>query len=150
MKFTALVIRLAFVLVLMGPLAAASEEDVADSKPFADVHVVLQLSDQQRESVVLDVANNLIRHYGGPDMVDIEIVTFGPGVRLLYAGGSHESRIKSLVDNGVRFYVCENTLDSMERTNGIRPELSQYAIPVRTGVARIVDKVSEGYTLVRP
>jgi intracellular sulfur oxidation DsrE/DsrF family protein len=125
-------------------------QEFAEEKPFAEARVVLQLSDQERESVVLDVANNLIRHYGGPDFIDIEIVTFGPGVRLLYAESPHESRIASLVDNGVRFYVCENTLDTMERNYGSRPKLSSHAISVQAGVARIIEKVEEGFTLVRP
>lgn len=127
---------------------AVAEED--ESKPFAAVKVVLQLSDQERESVVLDVANNLIRNYGGPDNIDIEIITFGPGVRLLFAGSPHEARVASLVDNGVRFYVCENTLDTMERNYGSRPKISENALPVRAGVARIIEKVVEGFILVRP
>ena len=134
-------------LAISASLAVAEDDD---PKPFADVRIVLQLSDQERESVVLDVANNLIKNYGGPDAIDIEIVTFGPGVRLLYAGSPHDSRIASLVDNGVRFYVCENTLDTMERTYGSRPKLSQHALPVTAGVAHIIEKVTDGFILVRP
>ena len=125
-------------------------QEAESDKPFAEAHVVLQLSDQEQESVVLDVANNLIKHYGGPDFVDIEIVTFGAGVRLLFAESQHESRIASLVENGVRFYVCENTLDTMERTHGSRPKVSPHALSVQTGVARIVEQVGNGYILVRP
>jgi intracellular sulfur oxidation DsrE/DsrF family protein len=136
-------------LVLAAPVSLAVAED-DEPKPFAEVRVVLQLSDQERESVVLDVANNLIKNYGGPDSIDIEIVTFGPGVRLLYAGSPHESRIASLVDNGVRFYVCENTLDTMERIYGSRPILSENALSVKAGVARIIEKVGDGFILVRP
>jgi len=136
-----------FAVCLSGPIRA--QESAAD-KPFAEAHIVLQLSDQERESVVLDVANNLIKHYGGPDFVDIEIVTFGPGVRLLFAESQHEARIASLVDNGVRFYICENTLDTMERTHGSRPKMNPKAISVQAGVARIVEQVADGYILVRP
>lgn len=125
-------------------------DDSRDSKPFAQVHVVLQLSDQQNEAVVLDVANNLIKNYGGPDNIDIEIVAFGKGVRLLFADSEHEIRIASLVDNGVRFYVCENTLDTIERKTGVRPVITEHADYVRAGVARIIDSVAAGYTLVRP
>ncbi len=129
-------------------LTRAQETD--SDKPFAEAHIVLQLSDQEQESVVLDVANNLIKHYGGPDFVDIEIVTFGAGVRLLFAESQHETRIASLVENGVRFYVCENTLDTMERTHGSRPKVSSHALSVQTGVARIVEQVGKGYILIRP
>jgi intracellular sulfur oxidation DsrE/DsrF family protein len=143
-------IRLMLVIALAISSTAIFAEDAEDLKPFAEVHVVLQLSDQQNEAVVLDVANNLIKNYGGPDVIDIEIITFGKGVRLMFAGSEHETRIASLVDNGVRFYVCENTLDTIERATGTRPVISEHAEYVRAGVARIVDKVGEGYTLVRP
>lgn len=136
-------------ILLLGFQVLGQAQETAE-KPFAEAHVVLQFSDQESDSVVLDVANNLIKHYGGPDFVDIEIITFGPGVRLLFAGSQNESRIASLVENGVRFYICENTLDTMERNHGSRPEVSEHALSVQTGVARIVEKVSEGYTLVRP
>ena len=142
--------RLLLLLTLLAPVGSALADDEEDLKPFAEVRVVLQLSDQQRESVVLDVANNLIKNYGGPDTIDIEIVAFGPGVRLLFAGSQHESRVASLVDNGVRFYICENTLDTMERDYGSRPIISEHASSVRAGVARIIEKVGEGYILVRP
>ncbi len=132
------------------PMAVTFAQESADTKPFAEAHVVLQLSDQEHESVVLDVANNLIKHYGGPDFVDIEIITFGPGVRLLFAESQHEARIASLSENGVRFYICKNTLETMESTHGSRPKISSYAESVQAGVARIIEKVGEGYTLVRP
>lgn len=122
----------------------------SDEKPFAEAHVILQLSDQEREAVVLDTANNLIKHYGGPDFIDIEIIAFGPGVRLLFAESEHQVRIDSLIENGVRFYICENTLDTIERKTGVRPKVIPRAIPVQTGVAHILEKVAEGYTLVRP
>jgi len=148
-------IRLLFIQVLSGLILAmlanaGVAEDTSDLKPFAEVHVVLQMSDQKNEAVVLDVANNLIKYYGGPDIIDIEIVTFGKGVRLLFADSEHETRIASLVDNGVRFYVCENTLDTIERKSGTRPEVSEHALFVRAGVAHLIEKVGDGYTLVRP
>jgi intracellular sulfur oxidation DsrE/DsrF family protein len=149
-KFSGIATVLAAILSVLPVSAGLAQDELAAEKPFAEAHVVLQLSDQDRESVVLDVANNLIKHYGGPDFIDIEIIAFGPGVRLLFAASPHESRIASLVDNGVRFYICENTLDTMERTYGSRPKISPYALSVEAGVARIVEKVDEGYTLVRP
>ena len=132
------------------PAGLVWAQATSDEKPFAEAHVVLQLSDQDRESVVLDVANNLIKHYGGPDFIDIEIIAFGPGVRLLFADNEHESRIASLVENGVRFYICENTLDTMEHENGVRPKINLHALSTQTGVAHILEKVTDGYTLVRP
>lgn len=131
-------------------LAMSDEFTGEEFKPFAEKHVVLQLSDQANEAVVIDTANNLIKNYGGPDMIDIEIVSFGKGIRLMYEGGPQQARIASLVENGVRFYVCKNTLETIERTEGKRPELNKNAILVQAGVAHIIDRVDAGYTLVRP
>lgn len=128
----------------------SSEITGEEFKPFAEKHVILQLSDQANEAVVLNTANNLIKNYGGPDMIDIEIVTFGKGVRLMYGDSPHKVRIASLVENGVRFYVCRNTLDTMERISGESPKINPSAIMVQAGVAHIIDRVDEGYILIRP
>jgi len=131
-------------------IAAANEVTGEEFKPFAEKHVILQLSDQASEAVVIDTANNLIKNYGGPDLIDIEIVTFGKGVRLLYADSPQQVRIASLVENGVRFYVCQNTLDTMERTHNESPKINPAAIRVQAGVAHIIDRVDDGYILIKP
>ena len=138
------------VLLAITKVATANEVKGEEFKPFAEKHIILQLSDQANEAVVLDTANNLIKNYGGPDMIDIEIVTFGKGVRLMYAESEHQVRISSLVENGVRFYVCQNTLDTMERNHGNRPEINPASIKVQAGVAHIIDRVDDGYILIRP
>ncbi len=142
----------ALLLWSLSALAAAAEFPAEDPKPFAEARVILQLSDadERKQSIVLDVANNLIKHYGGPDMVDIEIIAFGPGIGLLYADNSRGERIDSLVVSGVRFVACMNTVDTVERVTGERPTLTEHAIPVQTGVAHIVRRAGEGFVLVRP
>lgn len=151
MKFNITLFGLLFAsLFTMVQIASANEVKGEEFKPFAEKHVILQLSDQANEAVVLDTANNLIKNYGGPDMIDIEIVTFGKGVRLMFADSQHQVRVSSLVDNGVRFYVCQNTLETMERTTGNRPEINPSAIMVQAGVAHIIDRVDDGYILIRP
>ena len=57
-----------------------------ESKPFAEHKVVLQISDADptKQTLVLNVASNLMKAYGGPDKVDVEIVAFGPGLRLMF------------------------------------------------------------------
>ncbi len=123
-----------------------------DDKPFAEAHIVLQLSDGDEavQSRVLNVAGNLLKHYGGPDLVDLEIVAFGPGISLLFADGDQRERISSLAANGVRFVACMNTVETIERTSGKRPELNPLAIPVQAGVAHIVERSTQGFVVVRP
>jgi len=131
-------------------ICAASNNDSA-TKPFAEKKVVLQISDPNpfKQTLVLNVANNLLKHYG-TDKVDIEIVAFGPGLRLLLDGNSNQSRMDGLSSSGVRFAACENTIASFTKKLGHEPKLVSQATPVSAGVVRILDLTAEGYTLVKP
>lgn len=122
-----------------------------ESKPFAEERIVLQLSDNDptKQTLVLNVANNLIKHYG-PDKVDIEIVTFGPGLRLLFKENSNHSRIDGLSNQGVTFAACQNTLKKMTSLLGYEPALSTHATPVGAGVVRIIELEGSGYKLIKP
>jgi len=132
---------------------AQSTVALSDDKPFAEVHVIIQASqaDHGRHTLVLDIANNLTKHYGGQDMVDIEVIAFGPGVAMLMATENrHADRIRSLMEHGVRFYVCGNTLDTITRQNGYRPSLISGVKTVQTGVAFMLEEISRGYTHIHP
>ena len=90
--------RLVAMLFALG-LCFTSVQVSAAEKSFADTKVVLQISDNDpfKQTLVLNVANNLVKHYG-PDQVDVEIVAFGPGLRLLFAENTNKDRIQSLAD----------------------------------------------------
>jgi uncharacterized protein len=129
---------------------ALAAESVA--KPFAQHRVVLQISDPDpfKQTLVLNVAGNLIKHYG-PDAVDVEIVAFGPGLRLLLKDNSNVDRIEQLAsDSGVRFSACENTIAHFTKMLDGEPELNPHATRVSAGVVRIMDLTSQGYTLIKP
>ena len=130
----------------------SSAEALYEEKPFAERHLILQLSDADKthQKAVLNISSNLIRHYEGPDFIDIQVVVFGPGVQLLAKDGAYEQRIKSLMDNGVRFKICQNTLDTMEAETGKAFNYLPGVGLVRSGVAHILEEVGRGYVLVRP
>jgi len=112
---------------------------------------VLQLSDNdaRKQSLAVSVAYNLLKLYG-PDKVAIEVVAFGPGIDLLNPDNANRKRVESLVAQGVRFDVCLNTVNTIERETGKRPEFIDAATPVQVGVAQILALTENGYTLVRP
>ncbi|NOZ37066.1 MAG: hypothetical protein GXP11_03165 [Gammaproteobacteria bacterium] len=120
-------------------------------KEFAEHKVVLQISDPNpfKQKLVLNVANNILKHYG-PDLVEVEIVAFGPGLRLLFKNNVSSGRIQGLVDNGVRFSACSNTIKSMTKKLGHAPALNPNAVKVAAGVVRILDLEQDGYTLIKP
>jgi uncharacterized protein len=120
-------------------------------KPFAEHRVALQLSDNdpKKQSLVISVAYNLLKAYD-PDKVAIEVVTFGPGIDLLRSENGNRKLVESLVAQGVRFDVCLNTVDTIERETGKRPDIIPTATPVQVGVGQILALTENGYTLVRP
>src|SRR6476661_5774419 len=131
-------------------LARAEQAPLPD-KPFAEHRIVLQLSDNdpRKQGLVISVANNLLKFYD-PDKVAIEVVTFGPGIDLLRPDNSNRKLVESLVAQGVRFDVCLNTVDTIERETGKRPDFIPVATPVQVGVGQILSLTENGYTLVRP
>jgi uncharacterized protein len=120
-------------------------------KPFAEHRVVLQLSDNdaKKQGLVISVAYNLLKLYD-PDKVAIEVVAFGPGIDLLRPENTNRKLVESLLAQGVRFDVCLNTVDTIERETGKRPEFIPGATPVQVGVGQILSLTENGYTLVRP
>jgi len=132
------------------PDARAQQVPLQD-KPFAEHNNGLQLSDNdpRKQGLVLGVASELMKHYD-PDKVAIEVVAFGPGIELLRPENPNRKMIESLVVQGARFDICLNTVDTLERESGKRPEFISAATPVQVGVAQILFLTENGYTLVRP
>jgi intracellular sulfur oxidation DsrE/DsrF family protein len=141
----------AALLATMVPPAARAQQVPLQDKPFAEHKIVLQLSDSdsKKQGLVISVANNLLKFYD-PDKVAVEVVAFGPGIELLRPDSANRKMIESLVAQGVRFDVCLNTVDTIERESGKRPEFIAVATPVQVGVGQILFLTENGYTLVRP
>lgn len=133
------------------PAAAQTAEPSAPTAPFATQHLLLQLSDDSpdKRKLVLSVANSILKDFG-PDNVSIDVVAFGPGVKLLYANSPERVAVNSLIAQGVRFDICMNTIDTITRETGRRPKLNPLAMPVPYGVGRIMELVEKGYILERP
>jgi intracellular sulfur oxidation DsrE/DsrF family protein len=143
----ALAAMVAFPAVAQTPAAKAP----AASNPFAEHHLVLQLSDRdpEKQALVISVAYNLLKYYG-PDKIAIEVVTYGPGIDLLRAENPNRALVDSLVTQGVVFDVCMNTVETIERKTGKHVDLNPKTVPVEAGVAQILLLTEKGYTLVRP
>jgi len=132
------------------PAVRAQQVPLQD-KPFAEHKIVLQLSDNdpRKQALVISVANNLLKFYD-PDKVAVEVVAFGPGIDLLRSESTSRKQVESLIAQGVRFDVCLNTVDTIERETGKRPDIVPGATPVQVGVGQILFLTENGYTLVRP
>ena len=142
---------IAVALTIMPASVGRAQQAPLQDKPFAEHKIVLQLSDNdpRKQALVISVANNLLKFYD-PDKVAVEVVAFGPGIDLLRSDNPSRKQVESLIAQGVRFDVCLNTVDTVERETGRRPDIMPGATPVQVGVGQILFLTENGYTLVRP
>lgn len=118
---------------------------------LAEQKIVLQISDRDpfKQTLVLNVAGNLLKHYAGQE-VDMEIVAFGPGARLMFDGNVNNTRIQTLMDAGVRFSVCGNTITNMAKKLGHEPKIRNGITRVKAGAARILQLNKAGWQILKP
>ena len=119
---------------------------------FVEKKIVLQVSDKMSHKKVLNVATNIIKHYG-KDQVAVEIVAFGPGLGVLVANKKNKNlkKISALASDGVKFNACGNTIRKVtKKGKGKAPKLHASAKVVPAGVIRIIELQEQGYALIKP
>jgi hypothetical protein len=162
-RYSVLVAALcAAVLPLLGALSPA----VAQSKQSAASPVAigkkighrLILQVNTNESAVMNLAlnnaANVEQFYKGiGEQVQIEIVTFGPGLNMLRDDTSPvKERIKSLSETSrsISFAACDNTRANMSRIEQKEIPLIPQATVVPSGVVRVMELQEQGWSYVRP
>lgn len=131
--------------------AGYQETELSEPKPsFAEPRkVVLQLSSGDPDTInnVLHNAVNIQKFYG-MDRVRIAVIVYGAGMEALYAETSPvRERVTSLQQYGIEFVGCGNTMDA----TGHEPEdLIDGVAWVKAGIAEIIERKLDGWTVVRP
>ena len=128
------------------------QENMVIPDTFADTKVVLQISDPNpfKQTLILNVASNLLKYYGDTSKVDIEVVAFGPGARLLIKNNANTPRIKKLMGSGIRFSICNNTLTNFSKKLGYQPEVIEGVRIVPAGAVRILELNKHGWLTLKP
>lgn len=143
-------------MLMAGWATAASAQDAAEESGFVTQKLALQVSDDDEVAMrsALDIAANVSRFYTAQaEEVEIRIVVYGPGMTMLRPDKTPVmDRLKSFDQSmpNVSFAACGNTLDSLERAEGARPEIVEYADVVEAGVAELMRLDQEGYTIIKP
>ncbi len=87
----------------------------------------------------------------GRNNVDVEIVTYGPGIKLLRTDNWTTKRVTELQNKyGVKFSVCEGTLKAIAKKHGKEPEIISGVTRVPTGTLRILQLQEAGYHYIKP
>jgi intracellular sulfur oxidation DsrE/DsrF family protein len=158
-----LVVALGAVLILLDapqPAMAQSTQSTASSAAI-DVgkkahRLILQVNTNEPAAMnlALNNATNVEQHYKSiGEKVQIEIVTFGPGLNMLRDDTSPvKERIKALAETSrsISFAACDNTRGNMSRAEQKEIPLIAQAKIVSSGVVRIMELQEQGWSYVRP
>src|SRR3954466_10441690 len=147
------ILRLALAALLLAPLASVSL--AGDQKPHR-VAIQVDQNDPQVMNLALNNATNVIEHYRGKNEdVEVDIVTYGPGLHMLRSDTSpvqdRVKRLKELAFPGkIQFSACNNTKQGMEKTEGKAVPIVSEATIVPSGVVRLMELQEQGWSYVRP
>ena len=124
----------------------AAEKKAA--KTPAKERVVIQVSeaDPKKWTLALNVAANIQKELGA-DKVQVEIVSFGPGIGMLKADAEIANRVTDALDGGVQVVACAN---SMRLQKIEEADLVSKVVVVPAGVVEIIKRQREGWAYLRP
>ena len=148
-------IRYRLAAVALMSIAFASVSLAGDTKPHR-VAIQVDQNDPQIMNLALNNATNVIEYYRARNEdLEIDIVTFGPGLHMLRADTSPvQDRIKRLRDmvfpGKIQFSACNNTKQGMEKAEGHAISVLPDATIVPSGVVRLMELQEQGWSYIRP
>ena len=137
--------------------ATAPPAAKAEQKGGEKTHrLVLQVitNDAAVMNLALNNAANVDQYYSDKgEPVEIEIVTFGPGLHMLRDDTSPvKDRVKSMAESrpSVTFKACGNTQENMGKAENKKIPIVSQATVVKSGVVRVMELQEQGWSYVRP
>ena len=132
----------------------AKPAPATSGKALHKVAIQVSQNDKAQMDLALNNAKNVIEYYKGKgEPVDIEIVTYGPGLHMLRADTSPvKDRIApmALEHPNVKFIACANTQANQSKAEGKPVTLISEATVMPSGVIRLMELQSQGYAYIRP
>jgi intracellular sulfur oxidation DsrE/DsrF family protein len=142
-------------LSLISAAFAADPKARISEKPHR-LAIQVDQNDPAVMNLALNNATNVIEYYRakGED-VDLDIITYGPGLHMLRADTSPvQDRIKNLREmafpSKIQFSACNNTKEGMEKKEGHAISVLTDAVIVPSGVVRLMELQEKGWSYLRP
>jgi intracellular sulfur oxidation DsrE/DsrF family protein len=147
-------------LLVLAPPAMPQSRELAAAPPaatFKKAHrLVLQVNSNEPAAMTLALNNatNVDQYYKDRgETIEIEIVTFGPGLHMLRDDTSPvKDRIKAIAEKmpSISFKACGNTQENMHKAENKEIPLVSQATLVKSGVVRVMELQEQGWSYVRP
>ncbi|WIM09970.1 DsrE family protein [Enhydrobacter sp.] len=151
----------AAVLFLAALPAAAQSTRATSTLPMPSVakkshRLIVQVNtnDPAMMNLALNNATNVEHYYKSVgEKVEIEIVTFGPGLHMLRDDTSPvKDRIKTIAEKmpSISFKACGNTQANMSKAEEKDIPLLPQATVVKSGAVRVIELQEQGWSYLRP
>ena len=146
------------ILLVVPPAAAEGPEPLSTTADVANKahRLVLQVNSNEPATMnlALNNATNVEQYYKERgEKVEIEVVTFGPGLHMLRDDTSPvRDRITAIAEKttSISFKACGNTQENMGRVENKAVRLVAQAQLVKSGVVRVMELQEQGWIYVRP
>ncbi len=133
---------------------AVAKQPVAHLVAVEKLVIQVNDNDPKLHNLALNNAKNVAEYYAAKGQkVDIQIVTYGPGLHMLRSDTSAvKQRIAamSLENTNIAFAACGNTRSNMAKQEGKDIPLISEAKLVPSGVVQIMELQKSGYAYLRP
>ncbi len=162
-KVTTAAVAGVFALLVVAPQAIAQPKSTAPAQSTAPRttvktphRLVLQVNTNEPATMNLALNNaaNVVQYYKDlGEEVEIEIVTFGPGLHMLRDDTSPvKDRIAAMAQRmpAIAFKACGNTQGNMQKAEEKEVRLIPQASVVKSGVVRLMERQEQGWTYIRP
>lgn len=135
----------------LSPKAAQAhhtETHFDDASPHKLVYQLNQADEHYIESVLFS-CGEMLRKYN--DDIELVVTVIGPGIHLLAVNPQrpikaiHKQRVQSLIDYGVRFEACGNTLKGLQWTD---IDIIDDAVIVPIGYDSIMQRQEQGFSYI--
>lgn len=146
---TTLTTACALLAVALGPAVAA------DAKPHR-VAIQVDQNDPAVMNLALNNATNIMETYKDRgEEVEIELVTYGPGLNMLRDDTSPvKDRIKQIAElsfpSRIKFSACNITKTGMEKREGHAISIVPEASLVPSGAIRLIELQESGWSYLKP
>ena len=134
---------------------SAATAFAADSREHR-VSIQVDQNDPAVMNLALNNATNIMEQYKAKgETVQVEIVTYGPGLHMLRADTSPvQDRIKQIADSSfpssIKFSACNYTKQGMEKREGKAVSIISQAELVPSGAVRLIELQEQGWQYLRP
>ena len=144
-------------LMSMSLVSASFAGDAKATKSITKMHRVAIQVDQNDPAVMnlaLNNATNIFEYYRTKgELVEVNIVTYGPGLFMLRDNSPVQDRIKQLKSvafpSTVQFSACNVTKQGMEKKEGHAIEILSEASVVPSGVVHLMELQEKGWSYIR-